>query len=445
MKPQKDDVNAVSVDFLPDADEIERKPLPRYLQSTIHLLLGGFVVFLVWASFSEVDRVVLAQGQLVNPTPNIVVQPLETSIIRSIDVRVGQVVRKGEVLARLDPTFAQADESQLRTRLRSLNTQTQVLADELAGSSRRSVPSDADGQLQAQLSLERRANYDAQLKRINDNLERLAAAMATNRKDQEVLSRRLKSLTEIENMQESLLAQQFGARLQLLEARDRRLAVERDLQAVTNKEAELAREIASLQSEKTAFTKSWRQKAMEDLLTATRERDAVKEQLQKADKIKQLIELVAPADGVVLEVAKLSAGSVIKGAEPFFTLVPLDAQLEAELKIDSMDIGYIKLGDKTNIKIDAFPYQRHGYLEGKVRTISQDSFQRDFNSPGQGSTTYYKSRIQIGEKKLEKMSDKSTLLPGMSLSGEIVVGKRTVISYLLWPLTKTLDEAIREP
>jgi len=177
-------------------------------------------------------------------------------------VRVGQVVRKGEVLATLDPTFAQADEAQLRNRLKSLDTQTQGLSAELSGTTknRPAGSNDADGQLQSLLAKERQANFQAQTTRMQENLARLAASLDTSRKDQAVLQQRMKSLLEIEAMQESLVAQQFGAKLQLLEARDRRLSVERDLQMARNKELELIREIASLEAEKTAFTKSWRQK-----------------------------------------------------------------------------------------------------------------------------------------------------------------------------------------
>ena len=436
--------DATALDFLPDADAIERNPLPVYLRLTVHALGLALLLFVLWASFSEVERVVVASGRLVNPLPNIVVQPLETSIIQKIEVRVGQVVRQGQVLATLDPTFAQADEAQLRSRLQSLDTQTRGLNAELSGKS--TVPSgkDADAVLQAQLSRERQANYAAQLAKLEQNIARVASTIETNRRDQLVMAQRMKSLNEMEAMQETLMAQNFGARLQLLEARDRRLSAERELQLANNREHELRNELAALESEKTAFTKSWRQKTMEDLLNTARDRDGIKEQLQKADKRKQLVALVSPVDAVVLDMAKLSQGSVVQAAEQMFTLVPLGAALEAEVKIDALDIGYIKAGDVVHVKLDAFPFQKHGALDGQVRTISEDAFRRDSGAPG-ALDAYYLSRIAYGDSKLKKMPDKARLLPGMTLSAEIVVGKRSVMSYLIWPLTKAMDESIREP
>ena len=433
------------IEYLPDADEIERSPVPRFAQITMHVLLLAFASFALWATFSEVDLVVVAQGRLVNPSPNIVVQPLETSIVQSVEVRSGQIVKKGDTLATLDATFIQADETQLRLRLSSIETQIQGLEQELAGGlALGKVMVSADDQLQASLLAERRSNYSAQQTKLAETAARLRAALNTNRNDQQRVASRLKSLKEIEAMQEKMVAQKFGAPLQLLEAQQRSKEVERDLELVQSREQELKRELSAFEAEKTVFERGWRQKTMEDLLALSRERDALTEQIQKADKRHKLVILTAPVDSVVLEIAKLSPGSIVKEAETFFTLVPLHVTLEAEVSIDSVDVGYIKLGHPVHLKLDAFPYQKHGTLDAKVRSISEDAFRRD-PSAKLGADAYYVSRLTLTEIKLKNMTDSTRLLPGMTLNAEIVVGKRSIISYLAWPLTKGLGEAIREP
>ncbi|MBY0446554.1 MAG: HlyD family type I secretion periplasmic adaptor subunit [Burkholderiales bacterium] len=441
--PVKAKAESVAIDFLPDADEIEQRQLPFYVRSTLLVLLLAFISFLLWANFSEVEQVVIAQGRLVNPSPNIVVQPFETSIIQRIDVRVGQVVHKGQRLAMLDPTFAQADDAQLRSRLQSLETQIESLQAELSGKTNSSSNSSADTLLQAQILKERQANYRSQAAKIDQNLARLSASIQSNRSEHQALSKRLKSMNEIEAMQEKAAAQQYDSKLRFLEARDRRLDVERSLGQVQNRGVELSKEVGALQAERSAFGNGWRQKVMEDLLAGTRERDSLNEQLQKSEKRRQMVTLISPVDAVVLDIAKLSQGSIIREAEQFFTLVPLGAVLEVEARIESLDIGYIKEGDPVHMKLDTFPFQKHGMLEGKVRTISEDSF-RNETAP-RGADNFYITRIDFGDNKLKKMTGKSRLLPGMTLSAEIVIGKRTVISYLIWPLTKAIKEAIREP
>jgi hemolysin D len=436
-------IEVTAVDFLPDADEIERRPLPRVARITLHIVAVALMSFLLWATFSDVDLVVVSRGRLVTPLPNIVVQPLDTSIVLSIDVRTGQVVKKGERLATLDPTFTEADESQLRTRLHSLDNQLQRMESELSGTKLTGVVGlDADSQLQTRLSGERHASYTSQVRRLEESVGRLRATLDTNRRDQLALASRVKVLREMESMQQELVEKKYAARGRLLDAQDRLLEAERNMEMAKSRQVELGRELAAFEAEKVSFETGWRQKMMEELLAVSRERDLVNEQLQKADKRHKLVVLSSPSDAVVLEIAKLSQGSVVQAAEKFFTLVPLGADLEAEVHINSMDVGYVKLGDSVHIKLDAYPFQRHGMLDAKLRTISEDAFRQDATV---GAEAYYLSRITLDGTRLKKMPEHAKLLPGMTLTAEVLVGKRSVISYILWPLTKAMNESIREP
>ena len=446
-QPLADD--PTEVEFLPDADEIERRPLPGYARITIHGLSAMLVCFLVWSHFAEIDEVVKAQGRLATPSSNIVVQPIQTSIIRSIDVRIGQVVKKGQRLATLDPTDADADQAQLSIKFHSLDTQVKRLEAELAGQgpapAAAAAGANADTRLQDSLAQERRANFAAQAARIDQSIAKARASLQTNLRDQQVLGERTKSLREVEAMQERLLAQQFGAKVNLLEARNKRMEVERDFTLSQNQEPEIRRELAGLEAERRAFVNGWRQKIMEDMLSLTRDRDAIAEQMKKGSLRHDMVTLTAPADAMVQDIAKLSQGSVAREAEQLFTLVPIGSELDAEVQIDSLDVGHVKPGDQVHIKLDAFPFQKHGTLDATVRTLSEDAFKRENAVPGQGTDAYYVSRIDLGKAALKNMEPHARLLPGMTLTAEIVVGKRTVLSYLLWPLTKGLDEAIREP
>jgi HlyD family secretion protein len=363
--------------------------------------------------------------------------------VQSVDVRVGQVVKKGDHLATLDATFAEADETQLRARLTSLETQIAGLQEELTGEAQPPTDDTADSALQANLLAERRANYLAQQNRLRETVGKLRAQISSNRQDQSMLASRLRSLKEMEGMQEKMVAQKYGAQIQLLEAQQRSKEVERELQLTRSREQEIQRELAAVESDKTAFEKGWRQKALEEMLGVTRERDALIEQLAKADKRSSLVVLTAPIDGVVLEIAKLSPGSIARAAETFFTLVPLHGEMEAEVHIDAADVGYIKAGDPVHVKLGAFPFQKHGTMDGRVRTISEDAFRRD-SVDKTGTDSYYLGRITL-ESALANMAPGARLLPGMTLSAEVVVGQRSVLSYLAWPLTKGITEAVREP
>jgi HlyD family secretion protein len=381
---------------------------------------------------------------LVTPIPNIVVQPLETSIIKSIDVRVGQVVRKGDKLAALDATFAQADESQLKSKLASLDTQWASLEAALSGSPTAQAKDDtSDGNIQSRLSDERRSSYQSQIRRQSELIGKLRSSLDTARRDEQALDQRVKVLSEMETMTDDLFTKKLAVKGRLLDAKDRLLEAQRSKEAAKNRQVEIRRELSAVEAEKASFETSWRQRLLEELLAVSRERDALKDQLQKASLRESMVVLTAPADAVVLEIAKLSQGSIVREAETFFTLVPIGDVLEAELQIDSHDIGYIKTGASTSVKVDAFPFQKHGMLNGILKTVSQDAFRRDPNAAG--SEAYYGGRVSIGSTQLDSLPPEAKLLPGMTITAEVMVGKRSVMSYLLWPLTKAAKESIREP
>lgn len=445
IKKKKSSEDQTALEFLPDADEIERRPLPRMARITLHVLGLALAAFIIWATFAETDLIVTARGRLVTPLPNVVVQPLDTSIIQSIEVRPGQIVKKGERLATLDPTFTEADESQLRSRLHSLDTQLRRLEYELTGkTSKLTGADDSDTRLQIRLAEERRASFNAQSRRLDEVIARIKAAMETNRSEQLALASRVTILRENAAIQERLVAQQYAIRSRMLDAQDRLIEAERNQQTSLNRAQELRKELAAAEAEKLAFETGWRQKIMEELLTASRERDSVNEQLLKADKRNQLVTLTSPVDAVVLEIAKLSPGSVARATEPVFTLVPLTSELEAEIKIDAVDVGYIKIGDEARIKLDAYPYQKHGGLNGELRTLSEDAFRRESDASAT-MEAFYTARVRLKTTRLRTMPEHARLLPGMTLSAEILVGRRSVGSYLIWPLIRALDESIREP
>lgn len=319
-------------DFLSDAEAIEKEPMPWQARATLYVLAGLLLTAATWASFAKVDRIVVGRGKLITTTPTIVVQPLEPSMIRSIDVQVGQIVKKGARLAMFDPTFASSDLSQLSMRHASLDAQTKRLEAELSGAKAPAgTPANAEELLQSRIFQERRANLESRLTSLDENIKRLKTAIAGNKREEAVLRERLQKNLEIQRMHESLREGNYVPKLKVLETQRDRLQTERDLEQLLNTSGQLAREIAKLEADRAAFTQDWREKVMEELVVVKRDRDAVADQLKKAERKTELTVVTAPADGVVQEIAKRSVGSVLKEAEPLLTLVPLDAPLEAEV------------------------------------------------------------------------------------------------------------------
>jgi hemolysin D len=435
-------VSRLILEFQSDARVIEEGPVPALARVTLYVLLAFVVVAVGWAALSLVDQVVVARGRLATTASNIVVQPLETSIVRSLDVKAGDVVRKGDRLGTLDQTFTEADVEQLRARLDSLSAQVRRLEAEIEGAPYvMSAARTPDERLQDVITSKRTQQYDARLDAFDRQIARAEAGIATKRADQVALSQRLTVAREVEQMRGTLFQREVGSRIHQLEAQSVRLQIERDLQLSANEILELHQEIARTRADREAFIQDWRQKTAEELVTARREHDGVDKQLDKARRRNALVDLVAPADAVVLEVAQRSIGSVLREAEPLFTLVPLDVPIEAEVSVDARDIGLVRNGAPVRIKLDAYPFQKHGTLEGTVRTITEDSFADKEN----GGQTFYRARVALTPGTLRGVSEAYRLIPGMTVAAEIKSGERTVLSYFLYPLMRGLDESIREP
>jgi HlyD family secretion protein len=437
---------AILAEFQPDAIEIEERPPPRLARTTFYAMAALIVCGIGWASVSEVDQIVVAKGKLVNTAPNLLVQPLETSVIRTIDVAVGQTVRAGDVLATLDPTFAQADAGLLRARLADLTAQIQRLEAEITGDA--FVLGQSPGRevvMQAAIFQQRKAHVEAELRNHDARIGVIEANMATAVNDQKALADRMAVLREIENMRASLFVSQTGSKLNLLEARHSRLTIESDLGHLRSRIAEIGRELEQARSERQAFIEGFRRTSIEELGKLNGERAGVVEELNKAEMRRRMVVLTAPADAIVLDVAQRSIGSVIQQAEPMVTLVPLDVPLEVEALIETKDIGHVAVDQAVRIKLDALPFQKHGTIPGTVRTISEDAFTQQEGQNGSATLHVYRARVKPGDGELRETPQTFHLMPGMTLVAEIKVGRRSVLSYLIYPLLRGIDESIREP
>jgi hemolysin D len=441
MSAESRAVSRLILEFQPEARAIEDGPVPTAARLTLYAVLAFIAAAVAWAALSLVDQVVSARGKLITTASTMVVQPLETAIIRSIDVKAGDIIRKGDRLGTLDQTFTEADAEQLRGRIDSLGAQVRRLQAEIDSQVfEPPAAATADERLQAIIASKRTQQYDARLDSFDKQIARAEAGIATKKADQVALHQRLAVAREVEAMRGTLFAREVGSRLQQLEAQGVRLQIERDLQLSANEILELQHEVARTRAEREAFLQDWRQKAAEELVTARRDLDAAEKQLEKANRRNALVDLIAPADAVVLEVAQRSVGSVLREAEPLFTLVPVDVPIEAEVSIDARDIGLVRSNAPVRIKLDAYPFQKHGTLEGTVRTISEDSF-----TEKEGAQAFYRARVTLTSTTLRNVQDSYRLIPGMTVVGEIKSGERSVLSYFLYPLIRGLDESIREP
>jgi len=437
------------VEFQGDAIEAEQRG-PRALAGiTLYAATAAIAAAIAWASLSDVDVIVIGNGKVVTTAANVVVAPIETSVIHSIDVQVGDLVHAGDPLAHLDPTFTDADVVELKRRSMSLQAQIARERAELAGQDYRpSSPPTADEMLQLGLARDRAAQYQAQLQVYDQRMAQIQAQIETRHGSIEVLRQRLAVLQQVETMRKELAQNGTGSKIAALGATDSRLDVQRALDQATSEITEFTHQLDGAKAEREGFLKKWRQDLAQDLVTAERDAGTAADQLSKATRRHEMVVLTTPVDAVVLEVAPRSVGSVMREAETLFTLVPVDVPVEIEAQIATRDIGRVAAGEAATVKLEAFPYQEYGTLPGKVAVVSRDSFVPSGKGDGSAAAEakpYYRVRVALSDTRLRNAPADFHLTPGMTATAEIKVGSRRLITYLLYPFMRGFDESFREP
>jgi hemolysin D len=397
--------------------------------------------------------VVTAKGTVISKSPTIVVQPLQTAIVRSIDVREGEEVHAGQLLAKLDPTFAAADFASVSARASALEAEVARLTAESNGTPFKYSGDKADWVLQASIYEQRKAEFQAKMENFARRLDELDARIARSNSDIGGFQERLRVAQDVEQMRAALQAKKVGTKLNTLIAEDNRAEMERSLASVQHTKAEATVGKQALAAQQQAFVSGWKAQVAERLSEAKDKASADREQLRKAKKWRNLMEFRADRDAIVQSVAKVSVGSVLQSGQQFITLVPADAVLQVEADIPGSESGFVHVNDPVAIKFDTFPYSQYGMAEGAVQIVSPSSFtapEEARNPTGRaperdGPELFYRARIDITHVALHGVPAGFHIISGMPVTADIKVGRRTVLQYLLGAVTPVAHEAMREP
>lgn len=434
-----------ALEFQPDAEELELTPLPWPARMTLHVILALFLILLVWSFFAKTDKIISASGKIVSSGKNISVSPLQDAIIRSIDVRLGATVKKGDVLVHLDPTFTTADATRLQKSKTFDSLVLSRMQSELTGEPF-NPPADADAQnseTQRKLLEGRQEEFAAKLRTANTKISQLRHDIEAGLRQYTQMQKQVSVAQELVGMRTKVYQQGSDSRLSLLEAENHLAQTNVSMEQLKGSLESKRHDLTQLLAEKEAFIENWRNNIVNDLTRGRKDLDTVAEDLAKAERLKELSTLTAPSDAVVLDITNYNPGTVIKSGEAIMTLVPLNAPLEAAVYVDPANIGYIRQGDPAEIKLDTFPFQKYGYLDGTLRTIAEDAQTID---TAMGRRFVYEARVRITDMgQMRDLPADFRLVPGMTLSADIKVGTRTVITYITWPLIRTFGESIREP
>jgi HlyD family type I secretion membrane fusion protein len=538
-------------EFNDDLDEFAKISPKKPLAVAGMVIIAMVLSFGVWASFAEIDVTVSTRGKILTSIPNVEVQSNHSSVVKTILVKEGDDVVKGQALAEFDETLIASDFRNTKDELAATNkdiTRTkaelnfildkdfeaptgklqlavfegqvneiqmqkqdheakisglevkleranikldrailkgEILRDELKKAVRPDIKTkrqrlnvkrkllaflqnkpyslDADSPAleyfnsktaEIQTSLSDLKGQIAQSQKEVDRSKGLLAAKILPKADYEKKLHDLeKAKINFDKYLTSQIASTFeeiqnlSTELNSLEQRERKLVsdikntdIDRDENALELEENALDLMKANLEQEKFISGKlSEKNSTLKDL---TLKQQSLKEKVIKLTRQIEDVKLTSPIDGTVLKLEDQFEGTVIKPGDIIATLVPKDLNFHIEVDIDPADITHVYEGATVKVMLDSLPSQKHGELLGKVTLLSKDTVDEDVFGE---KNSVYRAEIEIVENNLVELPEGFKLLPSMSVSGNIKSGKRTVMTFLMFPVIKTLETSFREP
>lgn len=430
-------------------------PVPWIASSTNYVVTALVLSMLGIATFMHVDQIVSASGELVSTAPNFSIQAFNaTSIVQSIDVHAGELVTKGQILAKLNPTYAAADLTSLTEQEQGYSAQVAQLQAQEDGKPYLADPSNPASALQMQTYDQQTGQYTYTVQNYTAQIAQLKTEIKGYKAQAAYYTQRLGIASNVETMRKDLQHLQVGSRLDTLAATDDRVNIQAELSSAVSQAAADEKQLASVEAQRDSFEEQYKANISQLLSQALVNLAQARQALAKAKLDNQLVELTAPQDAIVQSVAPVADGSVLQAGQELMELAPVNAPLTVEADISGDESGYVHAGDTVVIKFNTLPFLQFGTAKGLVTSISPESFnpqdqQQQAASgaplPGAPQTLYYKAQISVDELNLHNAPPGFKLVPGMPVEADMKVGTRTVMGYFTQRLLPVAYNSLHEP
>ena len=378
-----------------------QQPLPK-VSIFIWIICIGLLSLLIWAWLFKLEEVSTGTGKVIPSSKEQIVQSLEGGILTKLNVREGEIVEQGQVLAQLDPTRFASNVGESESLLLSAKATAARLRAEVNGT-RLTFPEEV--MKESALVSAETALYHSRRSNLEESVSGLKQAL--------VLVQQELAMTE------PLVAKGAASEVEVLR---------------------LKRQATDLKNQMNDVQNQYLVKSREELAKANTDIETQSQVVKgKSDTLSRTI-FKSPVRGIVKEIDVMTIGGVISQNGKLMTIVPLDEQLLIEARISPRDIAFIRPGQDALVKITAYDYSIYGGLKGKVTVISPDTLRDEVKQ----DQFYYRVYIRTDSDKLTNKEGKEfNITPGMVATVDIKTGQKTILDYLIKPFNKA-KEALRE-
>jgi len=429
--------------FMPDVHAAAIRRSGGFASILTIFTLLAVIVFGVWAHYAVLDEVTRGQGRVVPSSKTQVIQNLEGGILAEIRVREGDIVERGDILVRIDNTAAQANYRDLRTQRYTLLATVARLEAEQEGRDIELPPEVLDNA--PEVAADQTALFNARRRQLEAQTSVLQA-QASQRKQEiaEMASKRKQLERSLQLARDELAITQPLVRNGVL-PRIELIRIERQ---VADLEGELATTKLTIPRLRTAAEEaeqrvqevvlSHRSEVSNELNETRLELNSVEETLFAGQDRVTRTEVRSPVRGTVKQIKQNTVGGVIRPGEDIIEIVPLDDSLLVEAEIRPRDIAFLRPGQESMIKIAAYDFSIYGGLKAKLENISADTIRNDEGE------SFYRVYLRTEKNSLTHQGQELPIIPGMTATVEILTGKKSVLDYILKPILKARDQALRE-
>lgn len=447
LRPKLGPMGAAELAFLPAALEVSETPASPLARATAATIAAFVVLTLAWASIGDLDIVATATGKIIPSQRVKQIQPLETSIVRAVNVVEGQEVKAGDVLVELEVTGGLSDVNRLRTEMNnalvdSARLEALLLPDPAkAFIAPPNVPARVIEVHKALLASQLK-EHQAKIIALEADLAKKQAELRTTETDVTRLEDVSVKIKDETDRRQELAGRGYGSQIE--RARSEKELADNQGQRLVQKAklVEVRAGMDSARSQANQAREEFRRDITAKLAEARMKVATTEQDLAKAADRQSVQNLKSPVDGTVQQIEVHTLGGVVTPAQKLMVVVPKGAVLEVEAKLPNKDIGFVEAGQEAEVKIDAFPFTKYGTIPARVELVSLDAVK---DEESQTKEYYFPVRLSLSESFIRLENGKRVpLSPGMTVTAEVKTGTRKPIEYVLAPLKKYGSESGRE-